>query len=651
MAGCLSRNLEEWRTIGAEEWVLTVLENGYRIPFVTRPPLCLNPWGFGTYSPNSEKGKALDMEVKLLLDKEAIEEAPMSPGFLSHVFVVTKATGGYRPVLDLSSLNKYVHTTKFRMETVRTVLAAIHKDDWMTSVDLKDAYFQIPIHRESRRYLRFIWKGQLYQFRVLCFGLSTAPQVFTRMMAPISAALHQRGVRLLRYLDDWLVLAASEQEALQSTQVLLDLCSRLGVMINWEKSALTPTQTKIFLGMEIHSPLLKVFPTHTRVDNLLRLIRAFLSNQCPPAKEWMVLLGHLASLIYLVPGGRRRMRNLQLQLSRSWNRQLQSETVAIPWTTHICADLLWWSNESNLWSGQSLQLVSPDLCLYTDASSDGWGASVLHDSTSGSWSPLEKSLHINLLELRAIRLGLQYFVELVRGKTVAIFSDNTTALSYLAKEGGTRSYLLNLEAQETLDWAERNSVNLLCQFVRGSSNVLADCLSRKSQVISTEWTLHQEVCNTLWKVWGCPLVDLFATRLNFRLANFISPFQDPMAIATDAFLYNWDHQELYAFPPFSLVRKVLNKLKISQGTTLILVAPFWPQKEWFPDLIQATSDTPRRLPLRQDLLRQPHIHRFHQALHALPLVAWRLSSDSCVTRAIQDELRSSWRRLDAIPLL
>ena len=124
-----------------------------------------------------------------------------------------------------------------------------------------------------------------------------------------------------------------------------------------------------------------------------------------------------------------------------------------------------------------------------------------------------------------------------------------------------------------------------------------------------------------------------------------------MAVATDAFLYNWDHQDLYAFPPFPLIRQVLNKLRMAHQTNLILIAPFWPQREWFPDLIQASVDSPRRLPHRRDLLRQPHVRRFHQALPMLQLTAWKLSSEFSVTEAIPPELRSSWRNLKDLPLL
>ena len=80
----------------------------------------------------------------------------------------------------------------------------------MMSLDLKDAYLQVPIHPDSRKYLRFVAFGQVYQFKVLCFGFSIASQVFTRVMAPVLTFLHHAGIRIRRYLDDWLIQAASQ---------------------------------------------------------------------------------------------------------------------------------------------------------------------------------------------------------------------------------------------------------------------------------------------------------------------------------------------------------------------------------------------------------------------------------------------------------
>ena len=113
--------------------------------------------------------------------------------------------------------------------------------------------------------------------------------------------------------------------------------------------------------------------------------------------------------------------------------------------------------------------------------------------------------------------------------------DNTSALAYLSNEGGTRSLALNSEAQVILEWLEDHDVLVLPQFVQGRDNVVADALSRPNMVISTEWTLTQEVVDSLLTAWPAT-IDLFATSLNYRFPVFFSPFRDPLAAGTDAFL-------------------------------------------------------------------------------------------------------------------
>ena len=302
-----------------DAWVVEALRVGYRIPFDRRPPLSERPLSLPAYSPQSIKGVALTQELQNLIRKGAVEPAPQSPGFYSRLFLVQKASGSWRPIIDLSTLNDYITSSRFHMKTPRSVLSSIRPGDWMISLDLQDAYLQVPVHHDSRRYLRFVVAGKSYQFRVLCFGLTTVPQVFTRIMAPVSAILHRYGVRMLRYLDDWLILASTEIACIQSRERLLSICTELGIQVNLTKSSLVPTQSLVYLGMEIRSLPFIARPTPVRVNNLIRLIEEFLSTPSPPALLWRRLLGHLSSLTLLVSGGMIRMRLLQLCLKDQWD--------------------------------------------------------------------------------------------------------------------------------------------------------------------------------------------------------------------------------------------------------------------------------------------------------------------------------------------
>ena len=562
-----------------DAWVVEVLRVGYQILFDRQPPLSERPLSLLAYSPQSIKGVALTQELQNLFQKGPVEPAPQSPGFYSRLFLVQKASRSWHPIIDLSTLNGYVTSSHFHMETPQSVLRSIRPGDWMISLDLQDAYLQVPVHRDSRRYLRFVMQGRAYQFRVLCFGLTTTPQVFTRIMAPVSAILHKYGVRMLRYLDDWLSLASSKLACLQSRDRLLTVCTELGIQVNLMKSSLVPTQSLVYLGMEIRSLPFIARPTPARVGNLLRLIEEFLSTLSPPAFLWRRLLGHLSSLTLLVPSGMLRMRLLRICLKDQWD--FLDDQFQVSWSPPCREDLLWWARVARQREGVSLSPPIPDISFFSDASDVGWGALVGEHHASGLWSPLQAALSINLRELLAVQYGLLALEHLLVGLSVALFCDNTTTVAYLRRSGGTFSSTLNATARKIILWAETNRVRLLPQFIMGSSNVTADILSRPNQVIGSEWTLHQEVVDHLVHKWPA-VIDLFATSLTARLPMYFSPASDSRAAGTDALLQPWDNLQAYAFPPIAIIRRVLVKLRSSRNCELTLIAPFWPQEGLVP---------------------------------------------------------------------
>ena len=179
--------------------------------------------------------------------------------------------------------------------------------------------------------------------------------------------------------------------------------------------------------------------------------------------------------------------------------------------------------------------MSPDLHFWSDASDVGWGAHLDRQIASGLWDSHQAALSINARELLAVKLGLHQFQSSLQGRTVAVFCDNTTAVAYLRKKGGTRSPLLNTLAQAILRWSESLSIRLGPQFLLGSNNVLADALSRLHQLPHSEWSLNLTVFQSLSRLWPVQ-IDLFATSENHRCSIYFSPFRDPMSAGTDTFL-------------------------------------------------------------------------------------------------------------------
>ena len=92
-------------------------------------------------------------------------------------------------MIDLSPFNEFIQQTPFKMETASSVLLSVRRGDFLASIDLKDAYFQIPVHTSSRKWLRFVSDGTVHQFKVFCFGLST---VLTPMASEVTLVPGER---------------------------------------------------------------------------------------------------------------------------------------------------------------------------------------------------------------------------------------------------------------------------------------------------------------------------------------------------------------------------------------------------------------------------------------------------------------------------
>ena len=547
VGGRLQSFWQVWQSLGPNPRVVSVLRNGYTLPFRERPHLSRFPLIVSRYS-SPTKNKALSEALASLLQKQAVEKVVVksSLAFYNRLFLVPKPNKKWCPILDLSKLNLFLTANTFKMETPETIRLSLQKGEWVTSLDFSDAYFHIPISQRSRKYLRFHMNKVTYQFSVLPFGLATAPLEFTKVVKEVKLMAQARGIRIHQYLDDWLLRAPSQETCLQHTRTLLALWQELGWVVNMKKSELIPQQVFNFVGYRFDLLTGRVLPTPDRWSALEQKVLFIKNRNSCTVRQFTSLIGLLTAMEKQVWSGRLHMRSFKWHLKRNWHvPEVLEKVIPVPVSLHPHLD--WWLDPNNVLRGQPLHPLQHALQVFTDASNKGWGAHLGDSTARGVWSEPEGRHHINFLELKAVFLALKSFEHLCRDQIVLIATDNTTVVSYINKEGGMRSGSLCALLWRLLSWCHPRGIVLRARHIPGRLNVIADKLSRHNQVIQTELSLDQQVFSLLCSNWGLPQVDLFATRFNHKLPRFVSPVPDQQAWAVDALSLSWESLAVYAF--------------------------------------------------------------------------------------------------------
>jgi len=340
---------------------------------------------------------------------------------------------------------------------------------------------------------------------------------------------------------------------------------------------------------------------------------------------------------------RLRMRPIQLYLLCFWKPRSDPINHLIALKPTLNQHLVWWLTPSSYTQGVCYIDRTPHVTLVTDASGHGWGAHCADQSVSGVWEPADRGLHINMLELKAVFLGMKSLLGSCRNQLILVKTDNSTVVSYINRQGGTHSPSLCFLTWKLYMWLLDRNLSVRAVHLAGKANTLADALSR-GKCIPTEWSLRPQTVRDIFSLLGTPMIDLFASNLNHQLPVYYSRSWDPMAAGHDALSLNWDGMFAYAFPPISLVLRVLQKMR-SHRCRLILIAPLWQRQVWFPALMELLYDLPIRLPDREDLLRQPKNRVLHPGVKSLHLVAWPISGNLTERKGF----RQQWLTLPSVP--
>ncbi|WAR08315.1 LOW QUALITY PROTEIN: POL-like protein [Mya arenaria] len=369
---------------------------------------------------NSKETIVLDREIKGLLLLGVIENTEHCDG--EFISTVPKSNGSYRVILNLKSLNESIEYIHFKMESLHAAIRLITPGCFMSSIDLKDAYYTVNVSEEFRKYLRFIWRGQLYQYTCLANGLACAPRKFTKLLKPF-----------FRLWCIWMTrIYKALAECLENVSVTQELLADIGFVINNEKSVFIPTQELVFLGFILNSNTITISLTEQKVQTITLAIQTLWDTLHKKQDKTSALKYNKGNF--------------------DSHMTLSAESLI---------DLYWWLKAVKN-SGAPLYRDIPVISLKTDASSKGWGqyVKITVQVASGltkrcvTWV---KSLYIVPKRKARQSKSRQFYCSCI-----------------YQSHGGTRSKQCNDIARVIWEYAYQHNIWLTAELVPGKDNYLAD---------------------------------------------------------------------------------------------------------------------------------------------------------------------------------
>ena len=156
---------------------------------------------------SKEQFSLVKHEILERLEKGPIQKlVPKQGQFLSNLFLVEKENGGNRPVINFKTFNKFIAYEHFKMEGVHCLKLLLKQDDFLCKMDLKEAYFSVPLNKNSQNFVRFQWSGNMYEFPCHCFGIGPVPRIFTKLLKVPIDFLRWVNIRIIIYLGDTLLM-------------------------------------------------------------------------------------------------------------------------------------------------------------------------------------------------------------------------------------------------------------------------------------------------------------------------------------------------------------------------------------------------------------------------------------------------------------
>jgi len=292
----LRENYQFWEANGAPASVLSVIREGYKLPFSEFP----NPYFKKNNKSALQNEKFVETEILSLLDKGVIRELAHCQ---SHVNPLTVASNKekLRLILDLSFLNTHLNIPSVKYEGVETALSYVSPGGYMLKFDMKSGYHHIPIYAEHQEYLSFSWElngsVKYFCFNSCPFGIASGPHIFTKVLRFVVEYLRTNGVCIVLYLDDGLLICKSKEEAEQVSQFVQRTLRNFGIVTSLPKCVWEPTQCLVFLGVTFDLKAYEIYIPQARIESCIWWIEKFLErNRAVTPRELSKVTGKLSSM-------------------------------------------------------------------------------------------------------------------------------------------------------------------------------------------------------------------------------------------------------------------------------------------------------------------------------------------------------------------
>ncbi|MCG7876850.1 MAG: DNA N-6-adenine-methyltransferase [Candidatus Thiodiazotropha endolucinida] len=579
--GRLKQNIEFWRNIGANSFVLDIIENGYKIPFYSFPPK------MRLKNNNSAVSNAefVTEAIADLLNRGLVVKCNNIPHCVNPLSVSVQSSGKKRLILDLSLVNKHIWKVSVKYEDLKVALLFLNKNDWMVKWDIHSAYHHVSMSDLHTDFLGFSWtypSGTIFmKFVVLPFGLSTAPYVYTKLSRPLIAKWRAESKRAVMYLDDGFGCSHSKESTeIMAKSMKSDLISS-GFVPKVEKSLWVPVQRLQWLGAILDSVQFTIEIPKCRIEALLSTIDdieyAVRVSRRVHVKKVARMVGQITSMSVVLG-------NMSQIMTRYLSMNILS---AFTWNSYIklsvdsLEQIRFWKN--NIFEINIRHLQSQSFCskiVYSDASHSGYGGyevQTVNGVSHGQWSLAESSQSSTWRELKAVNNVLRSFLGILANSKVKWFTDNTSVCSIVQK--GSMNKDLQDIAFNIFSFCAVNCITLEIEWIPRTLNQKADYISKI--IDSDDWGLSLETFHMLSLRWGPFDMDWFASEHNAKIPRFYSRFWNEGCVGVDAFTAIWGNCNGYFLPPISLISRVLKQMIMCRAYG-VLVLPLWRSANFWP---------------------------------------------------------------------